>query len=569
MIPADHFSQLLALHGQRNPAARALTFLEHGEREGTAWSWAELAARTERLAAVLGRAGLVGKPVLLLHDAGPAFVEAFAACLRAGVVAVPVPAPTTPRNLTRIHAIAHAAGPKAVLATTTQMAQRNAIAGLADLPWIASDSVAGEAEHEHLPFPAGEAPAFLQFTSGSTQTPRGVVVSHGNLAQNLAMIGAAFAMAKHTGDCSLSWLPHYHDMGLIGGLLAPLAFGVHAVFMSPMAFLQKPERWLRAIARYRATITGGPDFAYALCAARATPERGAGLDLSSWRLAFCGAERVRPATLQRFARSFAPAGFHPASYYPCYGLAEATLFVSGRHLSGEMPWLTGADVTALPGNIDCGSGQSGQDLCIVDPETSLPLPDGDAGEIWVAGPHVAGGYWGDAGTDGAVFNAKPAGGGGGRFLRTGDLGTLHAGRLTVLGRMKHVIIVRGAKHQAEDIESTVAGCHPCLAGAAGAAFAVETGAEEDLVVIQEVNRAGRSGADLAALTRTAARAVTEAHGVRAAQVVFVPQWSLPRTTSGKVIRSHCREAYIGGALTVLGPASATVQPGASMHEQPA
>jgi acyl-CoA synthetase (AMP-forming)/AMP-acid ligase II len=449
MARAGHFFLQLAAQAQNAPTARALTFLEHGESETSVWHWAELWTRIAELATHLVRSGLRAQPVLLVHPPGPDFVAAFCACLRSGAIAVPAPEPTTARNITRIQSIAQATQPLAVLGTAAQLTDGPTRTGLTGVRWIASDDATGEAADNDLPSPAGDATAFLQFTSGSTQAPRGVVISHDNLEHNLAMIRSAFAMAEHSGDSVLSWTPHYHDMGLVSGLLAPLAWGVPAVFMPPMAFLQRPERWLRAISRYGATLSGGPDFAYALCAARITPERLAGLDLSSWRLAYSGAERVRPATLRRFARGFGPAGFRPGSFFPCYGLAEATLFVSGAHLAADLPWLTAED-TAVPDNVDCGVIQAGQRLAIVDPHTRQAVQDGENGEIWVAGPHVTNEYWNNEAATTETCNVAIAAGSCVGFVRTGDVGVLRAGRLTVQGRIKHVIVVRGAKHQAED-----------------------------------------------------------------------------------------------------------------------
>jgi acyl-CoA synthetase (AMP-forming)/AMP-acid ligase II len=369
---------------------------------------------------------------------------------------------------------------------------------------------------------------------------------------NMDMIRLAM---DHDADIRMiSWLPLFHDMGLVGGLLQPLYVGGLAVLMSPMDFIQRPTRWLQAIARYRGTTSGGPNFAFALCADRIRPDQLEGLDLSSWRVAFCGAEPVRADDLRRFAERLAPARFDPKALLPCYGMAETTLFVSGGPVGRGLA----CTITPIaPGRAEtverviCGDGAAGQALAIVDPETCRRLPDGQLGEIWVSGPHVGAGYWQKEDASRATFQARLADGHDDeRFLRTGDLGMLRDGDLVIAGRIKDVIIVRGVKHHPEDIEATAARAHPALAGTA-AAFAIEEDGADALIVLQEVARGhvGDAGLDIAAEAVSAA--VCDSFGVRAAEVVLVRPGTLPRTTSNKVRRGACREAYLAGELSPL------------------
>jgi acyl-CoA synthetase (AMP-forming)/AMP-acid ligase II len=547
MTAAGTFSARLQRAAETHGQSDALIFLGHGERETARWTADDLHRRIYGLSQSLCEEGLRGKTALIVHPSGPDFVVAMCACLVAGVIAVPAPDPLTRRHEARILGMTRVAQPAAVLGTKAQRTGRHDTP-LAALRWIDTETVQyRDGSASPPPAPDDRSPAFLQFTSGSTRSPRGVIVTHGNLAANLAMIGPAFGVGSHGEECFVNWLPQYHDMGLIGGLLLPLVSGMPLVLMPPLAFMQKPERWLQAISRYRGTFSGAPDFAYALCAARMTPERMAGLDLSSWRLAYCGAERIRPSTMRRFADTLAPLGFRAESLLTCYGLAEATLFVTG-----EPADLTPTTTTNA---LSCGRSWGRQDLRIVDPATATPVPDGVAGEIWVAGPHISPGYWQDPDATAETFNARLANEPEGRFLRTGDIGVLNDGRLTVLGRLKHLIVIRGTKHHAEDIEATVASCHPILETGGSAAFAEDNGETEALVILHEVPRRGVE-ADAAAAAATAAlRAVTDQHGVRASHVVLVPHWSLPRTSSGKVIRARSRDAWQAGTLDVIARAA--------------
>jgi acyl-CoA synthetase (AMP-forming)/AMP-acid ligase II/acyl carrier protein len=357
----------------------------------------------------------------------------------------------------------------------------------------------------------------------------------------------------------VGWLPLYHDMGLIGNVLQPLYVGARAVLLSPLTFLQRPALWLAAVARYRATTSGGPNFAYDLCARKVGEEEKAGLDLSSWSVAFNGAEPVRAETVERFAAAFAPCGFRRAAFFPCYGLAEATLFVTGG-APGAGPVIRPVDAAALerhqvadappgaPGRalVGCGRAAAGQAVRIVDPESGAPCAPGRVGEVWVAGPSVAAGYWGRPEETARTFGARLAGEG--PFLRTGDLGFLADGELFVTGRRKDLIILRGRNHYPQDLERTAEASHPALRPGCGAAFGVDRDGEERLVILQEVER---SAADPAGIADAVRRAVAGEHEVAVEEVVLVRSGTVLKTSSGKVRRAACRAAYLAGELAVV------------------
>jgi amino acid adenylation domain-containing protein len=535
---------LLKVRAAESPDREAYVFLAEDGSEAERVTWSELDARARAVARALRQASCPpigpGERALLLYPPGLDFIAAFFGCLYAGVVAVPAyPPRLNDRSQSRLRAIVADATPKAAL-TTIGIAGR--VPELAGVRWIATDGLPTPPETgPELPDPDPDAVAFLQYTSGSTSTPKGVMVTHANLVHNERMIGQAFAMDEDS--VVVGWLPLYHDMGLIGNVLQPLHAGARCVLMSPVAFLQRPRRWLEAIHRYRGTTSGGPNFAYELCVRKIPPAEREGLDLSSWRVAFNGAEPVRAHTLEAFAEAFAPCGFRASSFYPCYGLAEATLFV------------TGGAPRAEDGRVSSGRAWDGQRLAIVHPDRREELPAGSEGEIWIAGPSVAAGYWGNPEATERDFRARLATGRG-PFLRTGDLGILRGGELFVTGRIKDLIILRGRNHYPQDIELTAQRSHPDLRPDGGAAFAVEIEGEERLVVVQEVERRRRDGLEeLAAAVR---RAVAEEHEVQPYEVVLVRTGTVPKTSSGKVRRQACRERYLAGELTVLATDTRTV-----------
>ncbi|WP_139317364.1 fatty acyl-AMP ligase [Rhizobium oryziradicis] len=550
-----NFSEVLRHHASHLPDKIALRFLERGEGEGKCLTYAELDQHARTLAGQLVAKGAEGRPVLLVYPAGLSFIISFCACLYAGAIAVPTPFITPSRSAARIAAIALDASPCLVL-TCTRLATDKTLRGafpaeLSGLPWIITDE---ESVEEGLlqtpPAFSSEAPAFLQYTSGSTANPKGVIVTHGNLLANMEMIRIAFGHDVKTR--MVSWLPLFHDMGLVGGLLQPLYLGALSVLMSPMDFIQRPLRWLQAISHFRATSSGGPNFAYSLCADRIRPERLRELDLRSWRVAFCGAEPVRADDLRRFADGLTPAGFDPKALFPCYGMAETTLFVSGGPAGRGLSSIHTPATPSQPAGMErviCGQGAIGQRLAIVDPESRCRLPEGEVGEIWVGGPHVGAGYWQQEDMSEATFRAKISGeADAGGFLRTGDLGLMQGQDLVVVGRLKEVIIVRGVKHHPEDIEIAASRAHPALGGAA-AAFAIERDGVDDFIVLQEVKRGHLNDPTLESAPKAVSAAICETFGTTPSDVVLVKPGTLLRTTSNKIRRAACRKAYLSGELT--------------------
>jgi acyl-CoA synthetase (AMP-forming)/AMP-acid ligase II len=478
---------------------------------------------------------VAGRPVLVLPRTGIDFAIAFFGCLYAGAIAVPCSSGPRKRGWERIAAIAADCKPAAAIGSGEVSDLFDELAALG----IAVIDVDAGAPDGLLPPQdiSADAPALLQYTSGSTGSPKGVVVTHQNLASNLGMLETSFGVREDS--VYLTWLPLFHDMGLIGNLLAALYCGVPCVLMPPFSFYQRPQRWLNAIGRFGATISGGPNFAYELLLRRSDRMNLAGLDLSRWELAFCGAEMVRASTMRGFAGRFAPSGFRASALYPCYGLAEATVFVTGATLNGGARMATdalGRDV------VSCGRAAAGECVVIVDADTAALLPDGQVGEIWVSGGHVACGYWNKPELSEQVFAGRISSGGDDRFLRTGDLGWMSEGELFFAGRLTDTIVFRGTNFYPEDIEATAAGCHSGLANF-GAAFPIDAGNEEQAVLVQELARPLPASFDPRAAIAAIATAVVNAHGLPLHDIVLVRAGALPRTTSGKIRRKDCRAIY--------------------------
>ncbi|MBD0347459.1 MAG: fatty acyl-AMP ligase, partial [Coleofasciculus sp. Co-bin14] len=497
--------ECLRQKAQVHPDKIAYIFLENGETESGSLTYRELDQQAQKIAATLQGLVAPGDRALMLYPSGLEFIAAFFGCLYAGVVAVPAYPPRQNQRLSRLQAIVADAQAKVTLTTNALVsniqAQFAQEAELAEMHCLATDQIsADQAQLWQEPDLSSSSIAFLQYTSGSTGTPKGVMVTHKNLLHNEQMVEVGFGHTEKT--IFVGWLPLFHDMGLIGNVLQPLYLGIPCIFMPPVAFLQKPIRWLQAISRYKATTSGGPNFAYDMCVKKVTPEQLASLDLSSWQVAFNGAETVRAETLEQFSATFAPCGFRREAFYPCYGMAEATLFVSGG-VPTQPPVIQNFQSKALEQNriiasnpqqednlaiVGCGQTCLGQKIVIANPENLKQCGADEVGEIWVSGSSVAKGYWNRPEQTEQTFHAYLADIGEGPFLRTGDLGFLQNGELFVTGRLKDVVIIRGRNHYPQDIELTAERSHPALAPNAGAAFAVEIAGQEQLVVVQEVER---------------------------------------------------------------------------------
>jgi thioester reductase-like protein len=561
--------ELLRQRAERTPEARAFTFLSDGETEAEALTYAELDRRASAIAARLQALGGAGERALLLYPPGLDFISAFFGCLYASTVAVPVIPPSLNGDelgLMRMRGIAQNARVRFLLTTEAIAELAPALmpdaAELAQCQWLATDAVARE-EPGRLAPSVREGLAFLQYTSGSTSSPKGVMVSHANLLHNLAYIHDAEGNGP---DCVfVSWLPVYHDMGLIEATLGPLFGGNPAYVMPPGAFLQRPARWLEAISRYGATNSGGPNFAYELCLRKISSEERERLDLSRWRMAYNGAEPIRQDTLERFVRTFAPQGIRWESMHTVYGLAEATVLVSG-HLREGAPSCVRVDSASLRGGmaaepetpeapasllVSSGETRHGVEVLIVDPHTHERCAERRVGEIWVAGPSVTGGYWENPEATARTFQAR-LGDGAGPYLRTGDLGFQLDGELFVTGRIKDVIIIRGKNHYPQDLERTVEQSHPAIRPGCAAAFSLEQDGEERVAVVAEAEpRKLVEPETLETVIRRIRTEVAARHGLALHAVSLIPPRTISKTSSGKLQRFACREAFLAGTAPEL------------------
>lgn len=545
----------------------AFRFVREADAQVDQLTYRQLFERSCAVAAELQGRVAPGDRVMLVYPPGLEFVEAFFGCLLAGVVAVPTAAPGRRRPGAPLASIRTAADPELVLSTTLLGAETNWSEvmgrGSRPLPLVATNEIPTTRHRDwRKPTVEAEDVAFLQYTSGSTSTPKGVVLTHGNLLANATLIQYGFGTSSESRG--VFWLPLYHDMGLIGGVLQPLFCGGTSTLLAATAFLQRPALWLEEISRNRATISGGPDFAYDLCARKISESERERLDLSSWQVAFTGAERVRAATLERFAAAFAPSGFRSESFFPCYGLAEATLMVSGGP-RGRRPTVVHVSPSALTEHrveeipqdestsralVGCGASLPSQQVVIVDPDTRKACEASQVGEVWVSGPSVAQGYYEQPARTAETFGGYLADSGEGPFLRTGDLGFVREGQLFVTGRMKDLLIIRGRNYYPDDIEQSVLGSHPALRLGCCVAVAVDDGESERLVIVQEVEPRLREF-DSAAALQAIHRAVTAQHEVEIDTIVLVKAGEIPKTSSGKPRRSACRDKHVSGELAVL------------------
>jgi acyl transferase domain-containing protein/acyl-CoA synthetase (AMP-forming)/AMP-acid ligase II/pimeloyl-ACP methyl ester carboxylesterase len=561
------FVDILRYRARSQTEKVAFTFLADGETPSGSLTYQQLDLQARAIAARLQAVNGRGEKVLLLYPPGLEFISAFLGCLYAGAIATPAYPPRANRSLERLQTIVDDAGAKFALtvAGTLGDIEGRLTQNGSSLTIIASDRVIlDEASNWEQTALTGEDLAFLQYTSGSTGTPKGVMVSHGNLLYNSHLINLCF---QDTVDSKgVSWLPPYHDMGLIGGILQPLYVGAFMALIPPVAFLQRPYRWLKAISDYRATTSGGPNFAYELCASQVTLEQKENLDLSCWELAFTGAEPVRAETIAKFANYFSDRGFRKKSFYPCYGMAETTLIVSGGN-KDEEPILQTLYSKGIEENkaivainseeptitlVGCGKTIASQELIIVNPDTLNCCQDREIGEIWVSGESVAQGYWQKPEVSELTFKAYTRDTQAGSFLRTGDLGFLDRGELFVTGRIKDLIIIRGRNYYPQDIESTVDGSHPALRPTAGAAFTISIAGEEELVIVQEVQRTALRNLNADEVIGSIRKAIVQNYELQPHAIVLLKTGSIPKTSSGKIQRYACREGFLDGSLTFVG-----------------
>ncbi|MEX2015726.1 MAG: fatty acyl-AMP ligase [Candidatus Hydrogenedentales bacterium] len=564
----ETFVDVLRERAADMPDVRAYAFLADGEDAEVNLTYGELDMQARAIAAVLQAVCSPGDRALLVYEPGLPYIAAWFGCLYAGVVAVPAYPPDPMRlekTLPRLQVIVQDSDPAVVLASSMVMPLQDFFKALhpagAATPWVDTERVdVVRAEAWRPPDITGDTIAFLQYTSGSTSEPRGVMVTHRNLLENVA---TSCVLGKYTeDDAFVSWLPQYHDMGLIGGILQPLYGGFLGVLMSPMSFLQRPFRWLRAISKYRGKSSAFPNFALELCAKKVTDEQKGELDLSCWKIAVNGSEPLRPDSVERFSAAFALCGFDASAHCPGYGLAEATLIVTfsaptrparfiavdGVALEQHHVVTAFDDASNIRRFMGCGGTLGDMQVRIVNPDTGQVYPPNEVGEIWVRGSSLAKGYWNRPAETEAMFHAVIAGdNGGAHYLRTGDLGFLQDGELFVTGRIKDMIIVDGANHYPQDIEATVESAHPALRAGCSAAFAIDGNGMERLVIAAEI----APDADADRVRGAVRQKVAAQHDLRVHDVVFLKSRSIPKTSSGKLQRHACRAAYAANTLDTV------------------
>jgi acyl-CoA synthetase (AMP-forming)/AMP-acid ligase II len=539
---------MLRVRAESTPDAPAVGFLADASADVA--TYASLYARARRVASLLrAHACRPGDRVLLLVPPGLDYIAAFFGCQLAGAVAVPSYPPRGGRALQKVGHVLVDSGARLVLLPKARDAAHLRDALPADRTAIFLDESTADDGAADVD-PDAEAPAFLQYTSGSTSHPKGVILPHRAVLANLAQIAEAFGHSA--SSVGVNWLPPFHDMGLIGTILQPIFVGFPTYLMSPLAFVQRPARWLKAIGRHRATTVGAPSFAFELCADRVSDADLAAIDLSSVRVLFCGAEPIRADTLDRFVARFASRGLDPRAVYPCYGLAEATLFVTGVERG------TGFRSRAAEGGarayVSCGRPRAGTEVRVVDPERRIALPEGRVGEVWIRGPSIARGYWEQPEATEIIFGATLADAPGTRWLRTGDLAFLAEGELHPTGRIKDIIIVAGRKLASEEIERTALLALGCGADRAAVAFPVaDAGGTEAVALVVELADLAGEGDPLAACEawgRAVRDALAQEQDVGLAELHVVRRGDLLRTTSGKVERAATRRAFAEGACPV-------------------
>ena len=566
--PETNFLERLRYWAVAQPDKLAFRFLDRGEEDERVESltYAQLDERARAVAAKLVSMGFAGQRALLMYPPGLDFLIAFFGCHYAGVTPVPAYPPRRNRNMGRISAISDDAQASVALTENVVIKRWQESlqddSGLGKIPWVTTEDIPLELANDWIkPKISPDDLGLIQYTSGSTGSPKGVMLTHENLIANCRMITRAFGLTRTGGVCS--WLPLYHDMGLVGGILNPLYCGIPDTFMSPVAFLTQPIRWLQAISTFRATASGGPNFAYAWCTMKIEPSQCHDLDLSCWEVAFNGAEPVRADVMDRFAEKFAPYGFNAKAFYPCYGMAETTLIVTGgskyappivrpfnkNDLVEHRVVRTSEHDKDARRLVGCGQVLEEEEVLIVHPETRRPLPDDQIGEIWINSPSCGLGYWQRPVETAETFKARLNPDNGKVYVRSGDLGFMDRGELFVAGRLKDMIIVRGVNRYPQDIEATVELCHPLTRSGGCAAFAVTRWDREHLVIVCEVER-GQNRGDFDEVIQNIRSAVSDEHELPPDAIVLVRAHSVPKTSSGKVQRHTCKLNFQSGEDTV-------------------
>jgi acyl-CoA synthetase (AMP-forming)/AMP-acid ligase II len=589
-IKAATLVEILRNRAIEHPYQTIYNFLVDGETAEISLTYGQLDQKARAIATYLQSVSFPQDRVLLLYPSGLDYITAFFGCLYAGVIAIPAYPPRPNRSLNRIYNILQNAETNLALTNTETLEslkrQLEQTSELQNLRWITTDTLEANLERDwQEPEISESSIAFLQYTSGSTAEPKGVKIAYQNLLHNLEAIYRCF---RHSPESKgVIWLPPYHDMGLIGGILQPLYGDFPVTLMSPLMFLQNPLRWLWAISRHQATTSGGPNFAYDLCVRKFKPEQLSGLDLSSWQVAFNGAEPINHETLTQFAEIFAPYGFDASAFYPCYGMAEATLIISGGSKNSAVVTKT-VQGKALEQNkiipaenceshtrtlVSCGQSLRDQKIAIVklaegiaNPETLVSCQAGEVGEIWVSGASIAQGYWQQPQVTEVTFNAYLQDTNEGPFLRTGDLGFLDQGELFFTGRLKDMIVIKGRNHYPQDIEKTVEDTTSWIRPSCVASFSITIQGEEKLIILAEVERrywtSNRSSSKsngngtekiigVKDLTQLIRRNISKNHDIQVHTTLLLKPGSLPKTSSGKIQRHACRTEFLADNLEGL------------------
>jgi acyl-CoA synthetase (AMP-forming)/AMP-acid ligase II len=558
-------------HGRIQADKGAFIFLDQGEIETERLTFGELDRDARKIADRLLGILSPGDRVLLVYPSGLDFVRAFFGCLYAGVIPIPTNAPGRNRSLARLFDIARDA--QATLGISTREfielfgSQLQEYGEINSMKWIGHNSLTSGSEYSWVrPKISPDHIAFIQYTSGSTMHPRGVMITYHNISSNKDLVRESRKGELSLASVNVHWVPQFHDMGLLLGVVQGVYDGNLSVLMSPIAFIQRPARWLEAITKYKGSYSGGPNFSYELCVRKVTEQELQGLDLSSWKHAYNGAEPIRASTLERFSQKFSDCGFIYNSLYQSYGLAEATLIVSGcggarrdRFYPAEpMALEEGKVIPCDPGDIahckylvNCGNPYGELKVEIVDPTSSQRCPVGRIGEIWISGESVGKGYWNRMEDTEKVFKARIQGDDLYQYLRTGDLGFMDAGNLYVTGRLKDMIIIRGRNYYPQDIEYTVENSHPAMQPGGGAAFAIDDDGDEKLVILQELRRDYQNIVNNDEIIKSIRYTVAREHGIRASAVILIRRGTIPKTSSGKIMRNESRTQYLNKELDVI------------------
>ncbi len=563
--------EILQRRAQETPDRLSHMLLGAKEEENQSLTYSQLDRAVRETAAYLQSAGEPGQRALLVYPTSLEFIVSMYACLYAGIIPIPTNPPGMNRSAQRLEAIAKDA--RAALVLTTPEYQAAFLAEAAQFPdfaaltWVTREAIKSGGSHSlQIPVITPKSTAFIQYTSGSTNIPKGVVISYRNLSYNAHAIRQTRKYELSDESIALNWAPLFHDMGLLVSVFQTVVDGTKSLMMSPIMFMQNPVSWLRGIQKYRVTASGAPNFAYELCIHKIPVEKCEGLDLSTWKLAYNSAEPVRAETQTAFAEKFAPYGFRPEAFAPCYGLAEATLVVSSYVNEPKTITLTikrndfeeGKIVPAETANgkdtltmVSSGTPLADLRVVLADPKTRHPRAADEVGEIWVAGGNIAEGYWNRPDDTKHTFGAHITETHEGPFLRTGDLGFLHDGHLYITGRLKDLLIVRGRNYYPQDVEMTVESIHPALRAGGGAAFSITENDVEQLVVVHEVQRRELEGVDWQDVIKDIRANIAREHGIRAHAVALIRRATISKTSSGKIMRSETRRQYLANELQIV------------------